>query len=529
MLNKILRYDKYIAIFSVLALFLILGGTFALTSWRTSNYNIALDSACLDVNYTKGQNINETVGSIDESTYLSGNTITMASGMAFTSVNIELDEDCYDINGLATIEINVTSLPNQFKSGGNAYGSLTYVVAEYDPTTYNNLTINNLTGHSFNVVARGTITNTGVIDAYTKYMEPGEIGNYLVIFYVNNPGVLITGSLGASIDTEVVQFVPTSIDNFEYSIGTFDNGRDIYAIPNGKVLLTWYNGSSTIVNVPSTYEIDGVEYDVAIFSNNCFNGNTSITEVNFANNLTLYSPGREELNANSAINLFSGCTSLVNAPTIPNSVTDMSYTFSGCTSLVNAPTIPNSVTSMSSTFSGCTSLVNAPTIPSSVTDMSSTFSGCTSLVNAPTIPNSVTSMSSTFSGCTSLVNAPTIPNSVTSMSSTFYGCTSLVNAPTIPNSVTSMSSTFYGCTSLVTAPTIPSSVTNMTSTFRGCTSLTGTVRINSSNVTRTSGTTYHPFYGTSSSNAITVEVPSGSTTYTNINNDKPSNVTVVTY
>ncbi len=460
MLNKILKYDKYIAIISVLALFLILGGTFALTSWRTSNYNIALDSACLDVNYTKGQNINETVGSIDESTYLSGNTITMASGMAFTSVSIELDEDCYDINGLATIEINVTSLPNQFKSGGNAYGSLTYVVAEYDPTTYNTLTINNLTGHSFNVVARGTITNTGVINAYTKYMEPGEIGNYLVIFYVNNPGVLITGSLGASIDTEVVQFVPTSIDNFEYSIGTFDDDRDIYVIPNGKVLLTRYNGSSTIVNVPSTYTIDGVEYDVAILSNNCFSGNTSITEVNFANNLTLYSPGREELNANFAFNLFSGCTSLVNAPTIPSSVTNLQQTFQGCTSLVNAPTIPSSVTNLQQTF---------------------------------------------------------------------QGCTSLVNAPTIPNSVTNMYSTFYGCTKLVNAPTIPSSVTNMTSTFRGCTSLTGTVRINSSNVTRTSGSTYHPFYGTSSSKPITVEVPSGSTTYTNINNDKPSNVTVVTY
>ena len=225
---------------------------------------------------------------------------------------------------------------------------------------------------------------------------------------------------------------------------------------------------------------------------------------------------------------FSGCTSLVNAPEIPSSVTNMTSTFARCTSLVNAPEIPSSVTNMTSTFAGCKSLVNAPEIPSSVTNMFSTFVGCTSLVNAPEIPSSVTNMNSTFSGCTSLVNAPEIPSSVTNMNSTFAHCTSLVNAPEIPSSVTNMNSTFSGCTSLVNAPEIPSSVTNMAETFAHCTNLTGIVKINSSKVSKAG------FIFNNTTKSITVQVPSGSTTYTTINNltttnGKPSNVTLTTY
>ena len=87
---------------------------------------------------------------------------------------------------------------------------------------------------------------------------------------------------------------------------------------------------------------------------------------------------------------------------------------------------------------------------------------------------------------------------------------------------------FSGCTSLVNAPTIPSSVTNMSYTFSGCTNLTGIVKINSSNVSSATNI----FANTTKS--ITVQVPSGSTTYTTINNlttsnGKPSNVTLTTY
>ena len=53
---------------------------------------------------------------------------------------------------------------------------------------------------------------------------------------------------------------------------------------------------------------------------------------------------------------FCDCTSLTQAPVIPNSVTYMWGCFESCTSLTQAPVIPNSVTYMVGCFSGCTSL-----------------------------------------------------------------------------------------------------------------------------------------------------------------------------
>ena len=58
-------------------------------------------------------------------------------------------------------------------------------------------------------------------------------------------------------------------------------------------------------------------------------------------------------------------------------VTSMDNVFSNCTSIIKAPTIPSTVTSLSNTFSNCTSLTTAPTIPSGVIDIMNAFYGCT--------------------------------------------------------------------------------------------------------------------------------------------------------
>ena len=130
------------------------------------------------------------------------------------------------------------------------------------------------------------------------------------------------------------------------------------------------------------------------------------------------------------------------------------------------------------TFYNCTNLIQAPRIPDSVTDMDGAFLECTSLTTVPNIPNSLINMEGTFYGCTSLTTAPNIPNSVTDMISTFEGCTSLTTVSNLPNNVTDMWNTFNLCTSLTTVPNIPSSVANMDSTFEGCESLKGTITIN---------------------------------------------------
>ncbi len=100
-------------------------------------------------------------------------------------------------------------------------------------------------------------------------------------------------------------------------------------------------------------------------------------------------------------------------------VTAMSNTFNGCSNLVQAPKIPDSVIKMDSTFSGCTGLTQAPLIPDSVTNMAYSFLGCTSLKQAPITPDSVTNMEAAFSGCTSLTGNVYITKKVINVSNIF--------------------------------------------------------------------------------------------------------------
>ena len=414
--------------------------------------------------------------------------------------------------------------------------------------------VNDTTGASYGTGNFENVTEGTTITFSTDKETLDKNKEYIFILYLwidgtigNNPLDMASQpydfDLNCSItgtDTKIDE-ITTPLDNFTYFLGSdtstidtieyyYEEDDNYYDVPiepitlqSNEILLTKYNGTSKNVVVPDTYTIDGITYNVVILSyaylfyydeangididddDGVFEYNTNIESVFLGNNVKfIYNAGGEVIE-NSMYSLFSGCTSLVNAPRIPSSVTDMGFTFYNCTSLVNAPEIPSSVTSMYYTFNSCTSLVNAPEIPSSVTNMSSTFSRCTSLVNAPAIPSSVTNMYGTFSGCTSLVNAPEIPSSVTYMDNTFSGCTSLVNAPVIPSSVTNMNYAFSSCTSLVNAPAIPSSVTNMGSTFSGCTSLVNAPEIPSS-VTNMSYT----FYGcTSLVNAP--EIPSSVT------------------
>ena len=123
---------------------------------------------------------------------------------------------------------------------------------------------------------------------------------------------------------------------------------------------------------------------------------------------------------------FCDCTSLTQAPVIPNSVTDMGFCFYGCTSLTQAPVIPSSVESMWACFFGCKNLTQAPVIPSSVESMRECFYGCKKITQAPVIPNSVTNMYECFRGCTSLTTVTLKCSYNYSYDAfAFYGCTNL--------------------------------------------------------------------------------------------------------
>ena len=296
---------------------------------------------------------------------------------------------------------------------------------------------------------------------------------------------------------------------------------EYYALDDGTVYISNYNGSAKTVDIPA--KIDGMS--VVCIGQQAFEECTSLTSITIPDSVTeiefsafesctnlksivipdsVTNIGSDAFNNTALLKnqatsekyvgkwvvdcddaksvtikestvgigdrAFDGCTSLKSI-TMPDSVTEIGWSaFRNCASLKSI-TIPDSVTEISEeAFRGCTSLTSI-TIPDSVTSIAQqAFEECTSLTSI-TIPDGVTEIGEeAFSGCTSLINI-TIPDSVTEIGKfAFDFCESLTNI-TIPNVVTSIDAAFRGCTSL-TNITIPDGVTSIDEAFYGCTSLT---------------------------------------------------------
>ena len=120
-------------------------------------------------------------------------------------------------------------------------------------------------------------------------------------------------------------------------------------------------------------------------------------------------------------NMFSGCSSLTQAPELPAmTLADSCYggMFASCTSLTQAPELPAMTLADScyaSMFGGCTSLIKAPELPAmtlAYACYSSMFNYCRSLTQAPELP-ATTLAKSCYAGmfltCSSLAQAPKLP------------------------------------------------------------------------------------------------------------------------
>ena len=239
--------------------------------------------------------------------------------------------------------------------------------------------------------------------------------------------------------------------------------------------------------------------------------------------------------------MFYGCTSLTNAPTLPaETLSPYCYggMFYGCTSLTTAPALPAETLATYcyyEMFRGCTNLTTAPALPAKTLATycyRGMFYGCTSLKAAPALPAETLATYcyfEMFRGCTSLTTAPALPAETlasTCYYSMFRDCTSLTTAPALP--ATTMkdncySNMFYGCTSLTTAPALPA--TTLVSScysqmFYGCTNLNRVIclatDISASNCTSSwlngvaaSGTFYKPSAMTSWTLNSPNGIPSG--------------------
>ena len=366
------KKSKNIGIIIGIVLFLgVIGGiTYAWLTFTTNNILVSGNTHCFTINYSKGADIAGNIGAIREEEYVTGNTIKLSTAMGFTPISLELAKRCSKVSGIANVELNVNSLSEAFTSEGNSYGSLKYVLAEYDPSSYTDSTIQYLKNETFTYVRRGIISGTGTMNIHTEYLEPGEVHNYLVIVYIDKNLVgddIIGANVTATVTAEADQFVATPITEFTYATGTY-NG---ITIPEGKILLVSYDGTSPLVNVDSTYTVNGVTYETMVYSDtnsntSTFGGNMTITNVNFANGVSFYEYDGTDLIENSADSLFKGCTSLVEAPKLSNNITSMNNTYEGCTSLENVEYLPSSLQYMNACFSGCTSLEGYVVISSNV-------------------------------------------------------------------------------------------------------------------------------------------------------------------
>ena len=376
-LNNFIKSRTFIITLTLTFIVLIIAGvTYAWFTWSsTDNTNITMQiGEYTTVTYTGGNAIN-----VNNLTPVYNYTDGESTTFSLTNNNSNpLKEFKYNVY------LDITSINNELKST-----SLKYVLLD----------------SSSNVVDQGNFSaasNSSTLTITENKILPSGTSSYTFIIYLdgneqNNTNMMnksLTGSLRVTVVKENVVLEPNPITDFEYEIGT-----DTFA---GYVILTEYIGSSPMVVIPDEYEINSVTYDTAlsiyVYTNatglTTFSGNTVVETVILPNNYnvkfyTQYNSGQGYILKNDTIAyMFKGCTSLVNAPTIPNSVINMQSTFYGCTSLVNAPTIPNSVTNMQYTFRNCTSLVTAPTIPNTVTNMSGTFFDCTNLTGTVRVNSS---------------------------------------------------------------------------------------------------------------------------------------------
>jgi len=201
----------------IMFILLVLGFTYAYSSWISSKTNIGINSDCFIIDYTTGDNINSNDESIDitsndlfllnETDFLTNTSITITEGMALTSVSMGLNSAC-NINGVGTINLNVTELSEAFTSAGDSYGSLKYVLAEYSSASYPTVTVEALSNSIFNIVSTGTITSTGNIELQKVNLTHETTYEYLIIFYIDEviaQNDVATATFKGTISAEAIQ------------------------------------------------------------------------------------------------------------------------------------------------------------------------------------------------------------------------------------------------------------------------------------------------------------------------------------
>lgn len=206
--KKVKTYGLVLGV--TLFVLLVAGFTYAALTWRSNNITINGSTECLDIDYTKGQDI--TGGNLlllDKSKIISNNKITITNGMVLSNLTAKIKSSC-TIDGYLTLNLKVTSLNSAFTSSGNSTGGLNYALVSYDPETYSTVDVTTLNGKNFDIIGTGAITSTSTIKLKDVQLSKNSTVAYIVIFYLdgdltNNDAVNTTSNFKATLEGTITQ------------------------------------------------------------------------------------------------------------------------------------------------------------------------------------------------------------------------------------------------------------------------------------------------------------------------------------
>lgn len=206
--KKVKTYGLVLGV--TLFVLLVAGFTYAALTWRSNNITINGSTECLDIDYTKGQDI--TGGNLlllDKSKIISNNKITITNGMVLSNLTAKIKSSC-TIDGYLTLNLKVTSLNSAFTSSGNSTGGLNYALVSYDPETYSTVDVTTLNGKTFDIIGAGAITSTSTIKLKDVQLSKNSTVAYIVIFYLdgdltNDDAVNTTSNFKATLEGTITQ------------------------------------------------------------------------------------------------------------------------------------------------------------------------------------------------------------------------------------------------------------------------------------------------------------------------------------
>ena len=177
---------KKLIILGVTILILAISGiTYAILTWTSTKINLGLNSGCFTIDYTKGQDISGNLKLLNGAELSDGNgNFVIKEGMGLSYANLGIKSSC-TIEGYGSLYLNVTTLSDSFKEGGDSNGALGYALLRNTSNLSNDkLTIENLKGQSFEIIDAKPITNTGTIKLVTEQLSNTELNKYLIVIFV---------------------------------------------------------------------------------------------------------------------------------------------------------------------------------------------------------------------------------------------------------------------------------------------------------------------------------------------------------